>query len=61
MDNKKAKEIGRIVVVNELPNATHWEIIEVDDAHSMFKVRERNTDYKPQWIHTCQVHKYIWE
>ncbi len=60
-ERKQAKEVGRIVVVNELPDATHWEIIDVDHAHSMFQVRERGTDYKPQWIHSCQIHKYIWD
>ena len=57
--NRRSNHIGQIVVLNGLPDATEWEIVEVNDDTGMFKVRERGTEYQPQWIHCGQIHRRV--
>jgi hypothetical protein len=57
--SKRSSHVGQIVVLNELPDAVRWEILEVSDQDGMFTVREEGTDYRPQLIHSSQIHKRV--
>lgn len=57
--SKRSSHVGQIVVLNELPDAVRWEILEVSDHDGMFTVREEGTDYRPQLIHASQIHKRV--
>ena len=55
----KSPHIGQVVVMNGLPDAARFEIIEVNEGTGTMLVREEGTDYKPQWIYCGQIHSRV--